>query len=492
VTIAASKLNSVDLFADGSGAVVSISASTSLNGASATLANGGTIAISSSFSGAATFLGGGDALVLAQPDLSAAHPDTLGPIRGFVEGDAIDLTTLDFASVTTPLSFSVQADGDTVVTIQGETLGGAAVSEHLTFVGKAYAGAVSLAQGAGGGAVVETSVVCFCAGTRIRTPRGEVEIEKLAVGDMAATASGAPRQIRWIGRGVVDVGQYPHAMPVRIATHALGPDRPARDLRVSPAHALCLDLLGEVLVPAGALVNGATITRDPVERVEYWHVELDRHDILVAENLPVESYLDMGNRAFFSGDGAPGDPDGDPSARSHGDFCRPFHERGVLVEAARAQLRARAEAQGWRLVEEAPWTGVYLEVDGRIVRPATRQLRARFALPEGAATVTLVAPTSTPADLSESPDPRALGLSLASLAIDDGFEGPREIALADPRLDEGFYPHEGSHRWTRGRARLPADLWAGMEGPLALCLTLSRPPLPRWLPPPPAPLAAVA
>jgi hypothetical protein len=33
--------------------------------------------------------------------------------------------------------------------------------------------------------------------------------------------------------------------------------------------------------------------------VEYWHVELDSHDILIAERIPAENYLDSGNRAGF-------------------------------------------------------------------------------------------------------------------------------------------------------------------------------------------------
>jgi hypothetical protein len=36
---------------------------------------------------------------------------------------------------------------------------------------------------------------------------------------------------------------------------------------------------------------------------DYVHVELDRHDILLAEGLPAESYLDTGNRAAFGTQG---------------------------------------------------------------------------------------------------------------------------------------------------------------------------------------------
>ena len=31
----------------------------------------------------------------------------------------------------------------------------------------------------------------------------------------------------------------------------------------------------------------------------YYHVELDRHAVLLAEGMPAESYLDTGNRGIF-------------------------------------------------------------------------------------------------------------------------------------------------------------------------------------------------
>ena len=41
------------------------------------------------------------------------------------------------------------------------------------------------------------------------------------------------------------------------------------------------------------------LARIEVDKVSYWHVELDSHDILIANNLPAESYMAMSNRAFF-------------------------------------------------------------------------------------------------------------------------------------------------------------------------------------------------
>ena len=88
------------------------------------------------------------------------------------------------------------------------------------------------------------------------------------------------------------------------------------------------------------LVNGTTVERIPMESVTYWHVELDTHDILLAEGLPAESYLDWGDRAFFS--------DAPAHALANPDFvvpglarrCRPVAVDGPVVERERLRLDA--------------------------------------------------------------------------------------------------------------------------------------------------------
>jgi len=48
-------------------------------------------------------------------------------------------------------------------------------------------------------------------------------------------------------------------------------------------------------------VNNAGITSVAVSEITYWHVELDTHDVILAEGLPVETFLDTGQRADFDG-----------------------------------------------------------------------------------------------------------------------------------------------------------------------------------------------
>ena len=187
--------------------------------------------------------------------------------------------------------------------------------------------------------------LCFGSGTLIRTSCGDVAVEDLRVGDLAVTASGALRPITWIGHRhlegeTLDAGQH----PVRVRAHAFGPGLPARDLTLSPGHPVLVgadaDQAGGVLVPVMCLINGTTIDRVASRAVTYWHVELDSHDILLAEGLPAESYLEFGTRAFFeeASDHALHNPD--YVAPGLSGRCRPVALDGPHVEAERARLDA--------------------------------------------------------------------------------------------------------------------------------------------------------
>jgi hypothetical protein len=139
---------------------------------------------------------------------------------------------------------------------------------------------------------------CFCRGTRLLTAAGDVAVDDLSIGDVVVTHGGAERTIRWIGKISIrrDGAAWPErAIPIRIAKDAFAPGVPRRDLYLSRAHLLYFN---GVLIPAGNLVNGKTIGAVvPVGDVlHYLHVELDRHDVLLAEGAPCESLLATAER----------------------------------------------------------------------------------------------------------------------------------------------------------------------------------------------------
>jgi len=124
--------------------------------------------------------------------------------------------------------------------------------------------------------------------------------------------------------------------------------KPRRDLWLSPDHAVLVD---EMLIPIKFLANGMSIEQVPVDKVAYYHIELAEHDVLLAEGLPAESYLDTGDRSNFTGGGG--------ALVLHPDFwdtasmweargCAPLVVAGPDLDAVRQRLDARArQPVGW-------------------------------------------------------------------------------------------------------------------------------------------------
>ena len=125
------------------------------------------------------------------------------------------------------------------------------------------------------------------------------------VGDRVRLRSGRVAEVIWLGHRHVDCRRYQRpetVWPGPDSAGAFDEGLPHCDLWLSPDHAVFVD---EVLIPVRYLVNGSSIAPEPREQVTYWHVEFARHDALLAEGLPSESYLDTGNRrAFSNGDQA--------------------------------------------------------------------------------------------------------------------------------------------------------------------------------------------
>ncbi len=184
-------------------------------------------------------------------------------------------------------------------------------------------------------------VACYAAGTRIATPAGVAAVETLSIGDRVTTASGLSRPIRWIGRrsyGGRFLKGRSHLLPILFRAGSLGDDVPMRDLRVSPRHAMFLD---GVLVPAEALVNGTDIIRDAeAETISYFHIELERHDLIIAEGAVSESFVDDDSRCMFlnAAEYAEIYPD---MPRSEAIYCAPRVTEGYRLEAIRRRLEGR-------------------------------------------------------------------------------------------------------------------------------------------------------
>ena len=243
----------------------------------------------------ALFSGAGNDLLVGLPGgrtVFAGRAAELGNdlISGIGYQAAIDVTSIGFAGV----SFSATADPAAGITTL--SVGDRHDGTTLRLVGVFDATQFALAPDAAGTGTRITFIACYVQGTLIAIPGGERPIEDLRIGDPVCLVDGGTRRIKWIGRRRytrADVTASPQLRPVRIRANAIADGLPRRDLLVSAPHALFID---GVLVPAAALVNGRSITRDPPGDVAYLHIALDRHDLILAEGMPAESYVDTGVR----------------------------------------------------------------------------------------------------------------------------------------------------------------------------------------------------
>lgn len=268
-----------------------------------------------------------------------------GQIDGFTLTDTIDLTGLPNANVT---AVSI-VPGNTLVVSQ---TGGPTVNLLLDPT-QSFAGFVAQhAADGSGGTSITLSNACFRAGTRIRTERGDVPVEKLRQGDRVPTAlGGKPQPVTWIGHRTIDCARHPRpdaVWPVRIVADAFGPGRPRRDLWLSPDHAV---FVNDVLIPVKCLINHRSVVQIPTDRVRYYHVELPQHAVLFAEGLAAESYLDIGDRTNFANANGPMRlfPDfctlrPDYAALWEANGCAPIAIAGPKVETARRMLLATETA----------------------------------------------------------------------------------------------------------------------------------------------------
>ena len=309
-------------------------------------------------------------------------------------------------------------------------------------------------------------VICFCVGTLIRTPGGEVQVEKLKVGDTVSTLLNGPREIRWIGKGKVLAarGRRTAATPVVVCKGAVADNVPSQDLRVTKAHSLYID---DVLIPVEFLVNHTTILWDDrAQEVEIYHVELDSHDILWANGTPAESYRDDGNRWLFQ------NANERPGLKRQ-EACARVLTGGPIVDAVWKRLLERAGPRTRRPLTDDP--ALHLVVDGDRIDAVESPGRVWvFCLERRPRKVLIVSREVVPSEMGLARDPRSLGVALKRVEIRQGLRST-SLAAEDNRLADGFHDYEetGTLRWTNGCAALPPDAFAPFTGAIQVVLTLA-------------------
>ena len=408
-----------------------------------------------------------------------------GQTVSFVAGATASALQLDqLASHSQNFGLINWQDGDSPILNTGLTVTGAAMINGNTLAVQTSAGEYDFAGvtvAAGSSPVFTTgtnsvTLICFRAGTLIDTPAGQVPVQAVKAGDMVLTAHNGPRKVTWVGQGKVLAtrGRRSAATPVIVRKGALADNIPARDLHITKAHALFID---GVLIPVEFLVNHRTIVWDDhAQEVELYHIELESHDLLIANGAPAESYRDDGNRWLFHNANSgwhlpPQEP------------CAPILTGGSIVDNIWKRLLTRAGAR--KLPPMTDDAGLHLLVDGVRLSPAeVAGDRWVFFIPGQPQTIRILSREAVPAELGISRDSRSLGVAMRKIEWHRGLQY-RAIAANDPRLTDGFHGYEPNDdvRWTNGDAALPADLLPeNAHGALKLVLTLAGKTLyPDWV-----------
>ena len=323
---------------------------------------------------------------------------------------------------------------------------------------------------------------CYLKGTRIATPDGEVQVETLKAGDKVLTAAGGVATVKWLGHRTLYKNRIPakdavRAFPILFKKDSIANNVPHRDLTLSPGHHVSFD---GTLVPAMMLVNGQTIIQQFNTKVfEYFHVELEQFDIILAEGVPAESYVDTGNRSMFqnAADVAMNPDFGPAEGRPEVKGIKVV-QQGPVVEAIRKQLLARAEAitGAVRTTDAA----LCIEVNGQIVHSTpefSKEGVYQFALPANAGDVRVLSRSAIVRDVTPLArrDLRQIGVGLSGIAVSTAG-GRQQISLTDTALTglNAAQDVKGSTmRWTNGAAVIPATL-INTTGAATLELTVLR------------------
>jgi hypothetical protein len=318
----------------------------------------GSLAIGGAATGVGIAFSGGGGLLDFTTDSSAVLTGELtSVISGFDDGSSV----IEFGAVTySPLDSYSYSDGALTLAEGSTDLATLDLDPSVQY------GAFNLMEGEGDQLEV-MNLPCFAVGTRLLTDRGAVAVEALGIGDHVLTADGRSAPITWTGMRRIDCGRHREplaVLPVRIAAHAFGEGRPARDLFLSPDHAIFAE---DVLIPIKHLIDDGAVRRVQVAHVTYVHIELERHEILVAEGLPVESYLDARNRICFSGGSVVAlhpawgtqarETSGDVAMHMEALAYAPIRVTGAEVDRVRALLAERHRHQSFGGANSTRLTG---------------------------------------------------------------------------------------------------------------------------------------
>jgi len=320
------------------------------------------------------------------------------------------------------------------------------------------------------GGVYNSYAVCFLSGTLIATPTGLVSVEDLRVGDEVFSyhtdGSSSVDTLTWVGKAEAFVRQNVYAKnadyPIRILKDAIADGVPFKDLLITSEHCLFFD--GK-FIPARMLVNGLSIHYDTsFTSYDYFHIETEKHSVIMADGMLTESYLDTGNRNAFLQEGSVFVLGQQKTKTWENDAAFPLTVTRNVVEPIYNQIKVRAQNMQRPVITETASltadTNLHLRTkDGQIIRPVRKcEDRVFFVIPAHSDAVQIVSNASRPSEAIGPfvDDRRTLGVLVSQISL---FVNNQQSFITDHLHNEyldGWYKIESSTmRWSDGNAFLP-------------------------------------
>lgn len=328
------------------------------------------------------------------------------------------------------------------------------------------------------------TVACVIEGTHLHTASTTAAQDTLNTGslvDVWSSTGTSPQRLMWVGRGHVqvrvDLEEEEAGYPIRILRHALGPNRPERDLLLSSQHSV---LYNGQFVAVRMLVNGCSIFYDhSITSYSYVLMQTQTHAVLIADGVPTEFYLARDARREALGEETVVRLGHAAAPECEHDALPPLLRERSQLAAVFEQLRVRgASIPGSRPVARAP----ELVMDPELLLMTDKGQRIRllrqdgdrcvYMLPAGVDKVFLASRTSQPSVVLGPyvDDRRTLGVAVGGIVL---FSGGRHVAQTRHLRPEGAgwsgwhaLEADGLSRWTSGYAELP--LCGMREGQMGL------------------------
>lgn len=309
---------------------------------------------------------------------------------------------------------------------------------------------------------------CFLKDSLIKTQNGYMPVQDIAPGEMVSVfINGAEEQkeVVWAGTAHVAVNaslpEDQAGYPVRILKNSISENVPFKDMLITPEH--CLFVEGK-FVPARMLVNGCSIYYDTtMTSYDYYHIETEKHSVIMADGMLTESYLDTGNRRNFrqagkviriGGKQKNWQKDAAAPLGVQRDFVEPIFQK---IEERAKDLGIENRTEPKTLIEDPDLK--LITNSGATIYPFKKAENIySFMLPAGVESVRVVSRSSRPCD-SIGPfvdDRRQMGVAVGKIHCGSIRVSQQVQAHLAPTKPEGWHDMGWQDcAWTDGNAFLP-------------------------------------